>query len=187
MLSSNGVRQSIKMPVDEKSALKGSWELIQNKLDYLWTRWTVEYLPIISRRSKWFKEVAPIEVGALVMIADGKIRNQWIRGRVTRTYPGKDGAVRLADVETPTGVLKRRAVCKLAVLDVCDRQEPAMSNGDIGNGHHGADRRGYGAVEPVFTRHEGEDVATTASIEAPLERIETIHANEWGTVKSNKN
>lgn len=121
MLSSSGVRQLVKAPVDERKALRSSWEMIQHILDLFWNRWIVEYLPVISRRSKWFNDVAPIKEGSLVMVVDEKVRNQWIRGRVTGTYPGKDGAIRQVDVETSTGILRRRPVCKLAVLDICDR------------------------------------------------------------------
>ncbi|XP_062703517.1 uncharacterized protein LOC134285973 [Aedes albopictus] len=177
MLSSSGVRQPIKAPACERKALKGSWDLIQQKLDAFWSRWISEYLPVISRRSKWFNHVTPIKEGALVVIVDGKMRNQWIRGRVSRTYPGKDGAVRLADVNTSTGVLKRRAVCKLAVLDVCDHKDETQSDhGDVDCGRRRV-RSGYGVVEPVPVRHEGEDVATTSSIEAPPGSFGVSHAN----------
>ncbi|XP_062710529.1 uncharacterized protein LOC134288745 [Aedes albopictus] len=159
MLNSNGVRQPVKAPVDERQALKGSWELIQNKLDSFWNRWIVEYeyLPIISRRSKWFTDVAPIKEGSLVVVADGKVRNQWIRGRVCRTYPGKDGAVRLADVETTNGTLRRRAVCNLAILDVARQDEIAVGDRDDADsdGRSIASSRGYGAAEQGFSKGGG--------------------------------
>lgn len=149
MLNSNGVRQAVKAPVDERQAFKGSWELIQIKLDSFWNRWIVEYLPIISRRSKWFSDVAPIKEGSLVVVANGKVRNQWTRGRVCRTYPGKDGAVRLADVETTNGTLSRRAVCNLAILDVARQDKIAVADRDDADsdGRSIASYCGYGAVE----------------------------------------
>ncbi|XP_062712140.1 uncharacterized protein LOC134289735 [Aedes albopictus] len=167
MLSSTGVRQPIKAPACERKALKNSWDLIQQKLDAFWSRWISEYLPVISRRSKWFNHVTPIKEGALVVIVDGKMRNQWIRGRVSRTYPGKDGAVRLVDVNTSTGVLKRRAVCKLAVLDVKDPKDVQQDGHGDEDSEGLRERSGYGVVEPVSARHEGEDVATASSIGAP--------------------
>lgn len=83
----------------------------------MWRRWVTEYLPTITRRTKWFRGVRPINVGELVVIADEKVRNKWLRGRVVRVYPGKDGTIRKADVMT-TGGLLNRAVAKLALLDV---------------------------------------------------------------------
>ncbi|XP_058814579.1 uncharacterized protein LOC131678438 [Topomyia yanbarensis] len=117
IMSSTGVRQPIKDPVDERAALRGSWNMIQHILDKFWHRWIKEYLPTITRRTKWFHSIQPIREGELVMIADEKIRNRWLRGRVVRTYPGSDGTVRRADVLTASGILQRPAV-KLAVLDV---------------------------------------------------------------------
>ncbi|XP_053691610.1 uncharacterized protein LOC128740123 [Sabethes cyaneus] len=127
MLSSNGVRQLTKVPVDAKAAIMDSWKLLQLMLDVFWHRWIVKYLPMISRRTKWFQEVPPIKENALVMIADEGVRNQWLRGRVIRTYPGKDGVVRRADVETSSGVLQRPA-CKLAILDIIGDPEVAVDN-----------------------------------------------------------
>ncbi|XP_055527535.1 uncharacterized protein LOC129720125 [Wyeomyia smithii] len=144
MLSSSGVRQLVKPPTDEKEALKNSWKLIQERLDSFWRRWITEYLPILTRQCKWFHDVPPIKEGALVMIVDGKVRNLWTRGRISRIYPGKDGVARRADVETATGMLKGRAVCNLAVLDVTDHER--ASCGGQNSGELGA------------TRHEGEDI-----------------------------
>lgn len=100
---------------------------------------------MISRRSKWFQDVAPVKEGMLVLIADEGNRNGWIRGRVIRTYPGKDGVARKADVETTSGVLNR-PVSKLAVLDV-------ILNSD---------------AEKVLGRHVGEDVTGNPATEKSL-------------------
>lgn len=117
LLSSSGVQQPVKLPVDEKQALRSSWDMIQRTLDRMWRRWITEYLPTIARRTKWFKGVRTIKEGDLVVIADEKVRNRWLRGRVARVYPGKDGTIRKADVMTTGGILSR-AVAKLALLDV---------------------------------------------------------------------
>lgn len=64
-----------------------------------------------------------IDVGDLVFVVDGKMRNQWVRGRIEEVYPGRDGRVRQALVRTSTGVI-RRAATKLAVLDVLEKCKP---------------------------------------------------------------
>ncbi|XP_065084794.1 uncharacterized protein LOC135707003 [Ochlerotatus camptorhynchus] len=117
LLSSTGVQQPIKAPVSEGESLRSSWNMMQYTLDNIWRRWITEYLPTITRRTKWFQNVRPIKEGELVVIADEKVRNRWLRGRVVRTYPGKDGTVRQAEVMTSGGIL-RRPVVKLALLDV---------------------------------------------------------------------
>ncbi|XP_055633779.1 uncharacterized protein LOC129774105 [Toxorhynchites rutilus septentrionalis] len=129
LLSSPGVRQPIKTPVDEKAAIQNSWNMIQNTLDQIWRRWVNEYLPTITRRTKWFENIRPIREGELVVLVDNNVRNRWLRGRVVRTYPGKDGTVRRVDVQTSGGIISR-PVIKLAVLDVkaeCDAEAGVLA------------------------------------------------------------
>ncbi|XP_062704111.1 uncharacterized protein LOC134286507 [Aedes albopictus] len=115
--SSNGGKFLPLETVDSPMALRNSWRLAQSITQVLWARWVKEYLPVITRRSKWFKETRDIAVGDLVLVVAGMARDQWIRGRVEEVIPGRDGGVRQALVRTATGSLRRPAV-KLAVLDV---------------------------------------------------------------------
>lgn len=117
LLSSNGVNQPIAAPTDERFALKSNWKLVQIMLDRFWTRWIKEYLPVISRRTKWFGESKPIKVGDMVIIVNDQVRNSWTRGKIIRVYPGQDGRIRKADVHTLNGIFQR-PVTKLAVLDI---------------------------------------------------------------------
>ncbi|XP_058833270.1 uncharacterized protein LOC131691086 [Topomyia yanbarensis] len=119
MLNSTGVKQPEKTPVDEGMALRGSWNQIQHTLDIFWRRWLREYQPMIARRTKWFNDVRPIREGDLVVFANEGVRNRWLRGRVVKTYPGRDGTPRRADVRDSDGTVRRdRPVAKLALLDV---------------------------------------------------------------------
>lgn len=115
--SSRGVRQPTVAFIDPVTALKNSWNQIQHQLDIFWKRWTREYLPVLTRRMKWFGDVKPVAEGDLVLIIDDGRRNGWLRGRVKEVVPSKDGRVRQAVVQTARGILKR-PVAKLAVLDV---------------------------------------------------------------------
>ncbi|XP_055614757.1 uncharacterized protein LOC129761081 [Toxorhynchites rutilus septentrionalis] len=117
LLSSNGVCQPVTMQSHNTSAIRSNWKHVQVMLDRFWSRWIKEFLPIISRQSKWFGEVKPIHIGDLVMIVNEMRRNSWERGRVVKLYPGKDGRIRSADVKTSTGIVQR-PLTKLAVLDV---------------------------------------------------------------------
>ncbi|XP_055612959.1 uncharacterized protein LOC129759515 [Uranotaenia lowii] len=115
--SSNGIKQPTVEQVDEKLALKNTWHQIQTQADTFWRRWIREYLPDLTRRTKWQSETRPICVGDLVIIVDEARRNGWVRGRVNEVIPGQDGRVRKAIVQTHRG-LTRQSVSKLAVLDV---------------------------------------------------------------------
>ena len=78
------------------------WRISQHLADIFWRRWTKEYLPDLTRRSKWFKKIEPMKEGDIVIIVyDNKPRNIWEKGTITKVYPDKEGQVRSADVKVP--------------------------------------------------------------------------------------
>lgn len=139
LLSSSGVKQTVKQPTDEGTGLRSNWDQCQLLLERFWTRWIREYLPTITRRTKWFDDVQPLTEGSLVLIVNDKERNSWVRGKVVKLIPGADGRIRQADVQIAGGGILRRAVAKLAVLDVLEAGKPARTGqlyglGDVGTG-----------------------------------------------------
>ncbi|XP_062709889.1 uncharacterized protein LOC134288601 [Aedes albopictus] len=144
LLSSSGVKQMVKTPTDEGTGLRSDWDQCQLLLDRFWTRWIREYLPTITRRTKWFEDVKPITEGALVFIVNDKERNSWVRGKVVKLIPGADGRIRRADVQVSGGGILRRAVAKLAVLDVlgvskADGTGQLYGSGDVDPGNTDGD------------------------------------------------
>ncbi|XP_053699113.1 uncharacterized protein LOC128746088 [Sabethes cyaneus] len=115
--SSSGVKQPPVHIPDAATLAHNSWNLMQQNLNHFWSRWIREYLPTLTRRTKWFGETKAVEPGDLVVIIDENRRNGWIRGRILQVIVGRDGRVRQAVVQTAGG-LYRRPVSKLAVLDV---------------------------------------------------------------------
>ncbi|XP_065368835.1 uncharacterized protein LOC135961266 [Calliphora vicina] len=131
----NEIRQKI-------CASRKQWRIQQNLKNGVWKRWVKEYLPELTRRSKWFAASSPLCPGSLVLICDvNEPRSKWKRGRVLRLIVGKDGVARSADVRTSTGVLSR-PVNKIAVLDVSNgysESQPMESihrGGDVDDGNH---------------------------------------------------
>lgn len=103
---------------DETMVLRKNWMVSQQMTNFFWRRWIREYLPTLTRRTKWFQAVRPIQEGEIVVVVDeNSPRNTWVKGRVLKTYPGKDGQVRRATIQTQTGIYDRPSV-KLAVLDL---------------------------------------------------------------------
>lgn len=117
LYGSTGIKQPAMNPADDGNVLRDSYRLAQRIVDGFWTRWTREYLPMLTRRTKWFEPTRPLKPGDLVIVVDEASRNSWERGRILETYPDKSGNVRRAKVQTNRGVFSRPAV-KLAVLDV---------------------------------------------------------------------
>ncbi|XP_070067090.1 uncharacterized protein [Drosophila virilis] len=87
--------------------------------DQFWKRWLREYLPTLTRRTKWFQPPhEPISVDDIVIIVDdGAKRNCWTRGVVVDVHRSKDGQVRSAVVRTADEIITRPAV-KLAKRDI---------------------------------------------------------------------
>ncbi|XP_055542920.1 uncharacterized protein LOC129728499 [Wyeomyia smithii] len=118
LLSSSGVVQTPKSLTDMKQASRSEWNKCQVMIDQFWRRWVREYLPTIARRTKWFEETKPIEVGDLVVALEEKVRNGWMRGRVVKIIKGRDGRVRTAVIQTSNNTFMERPVAKLARLDI---------------------------------------------------------------------
>ncbi|XP_055918344.1 uncharacterized protein LOC129950427 [Eupeodes corollae] len=92
----------------------------QHLMRELTRRWYTEYLPELTRRSKWYTKTKPVEIGSIVLVIEpGEVRSAWRLGRVTNVFPGPDGVVRIADVRLSNGnILVKRSVGRLAVLDL---------------------------------------------------------------------
>lgn len=115
--SSNGLPSPGRFDSSEIVSRK-LWRKSQVIANLFWKRWVREYLPTITRRTKWFKPVRNVSVGDVVIIVDENLpRNTWPKGIVQSVTVGSDGVVRRAAVRTQFGTLVRPVV-KLAVLDL---------------------------------------------------------------------
>ena len=90
------------------SSLATIWKLVSQLKHQFWSRWSRDYLNELQYRNKWQEQSKNLEPGAIVIIKeDNAPVMQWPLGRVVKTYRGKDNTVRVADVKTASGVLKR--------------------------------------------------------------------------------
>ncbi|KAG5667367.1 hypothetical protein PVAND_015350 [Polypedilum vanderplanki] len=91
--------------------------------DEITSRFMKEWLPMITRQCKWFKNVPDFKKGDLVLLVDpGKTRYAWPRAKVCETYAGRDGRVRILDVQLPNGeVIKRYSAQRAAKIDIQKR------------------------------------------------------------------
>ena len=61
-------------PTGSAEALRDIYKRSQYLCDRMWERWIIEYLPTINRRSKWFDDQRPLQIGDLVFLVEGKTR-----------------------------------------------------------------------------------------------------------------
>jgi len=104
--------------------LVSRWQKIQSIAQQIWRRWSVEYLSQLQERNKWDESRGPsIKVGSMVILKDTNLSPlQWNLGRVVDIFPGKDGVVQVAMVNTASGQ-KKRAVRLLCPLPIQDNDE----------------------------------------------------------------
>lgn len=103
--------------------LRKQWRKAQRLADMFWKRWLVEVLPDLIPRRKWNQEQEPLKVGDLVLLVDpGAPRNVWPRGIIQQVFPGADGRVRVVELRTKTGVLRRSAarVARIPLVQECE-------------------------------------------------------------------
>ncbi len=98
------------------TSLLRRWTLCQNLIQHFWKRWSSEYLQQLQRMQKWKTPQQDIQIDDIVIIKeDSAFTNHWPLAKVTATFPGKDGKVRVVQVKTSTA-LYIRPISKLALI-----------------------------------------------------------------------
>lgn len=116
--SSNGLKPPGNFDADGPELRKKSKE-IQRCTNIFWRRFVYEYVPTLTRRTKWFKEVKPLEVGDLVIdIDENQPRNTYRKAVIIETIKGSNDQVRRVKVRFANGNILWRPPKRLAVLDV---------------------------------------------------------------------
>ncbi|XP_036346961.1 uncharacterized protein LOC118756298 [Rhagoletis pomonella] len=94
------------------------WAQIATIKQNFWKQWSHEYINELQVRSKWFADRPNIENNTMVIIHEDNLPPQkWLMGRIVNCIPGKDSKIRVVDVRTSKGII-RRPIHKLAVLPV---------------------------------------------------------------------
>lgn len=94
------------------------WQYVQTLRETFWRQWSREYLMELQRREKWTRKLQNVQPGTLVLVKEDNLPPQvWRLGKVEKTYPGDDGFVRVVDIRTQLGNI-RRPIHKLAPLPV---------------------------------------------------------------------
>ena len=93
------------------------WRRVQELVKHFWQRWLKEWLPGLNPTTKWHKERKNLKVGDIVIvITPDSPRAHWPLAKVIQVYPGKDGKVRVAQIQLGQKLLKR-PVTKLCLLE----------------------------------------------------------------------
>lgn len=84
------------------------WQIVQAFTQRLWKRWSVEYLHSLQQRTKWTFKTPSLQTGDIVIVHEPDTPPlQWTIGKINSTFPGADSVVRVVEVKTPRGLLRR--------------------------------------------------------------------------------
>ncbi|XP_036148482.1 uncharacterized protein LOC118647537 [Monomorium pharaonis] len=94
------------------------WQLVRQKVDLFWNRWSAECLQRFQATSKWHHPSNCIVKGSLVLVTDERYPPaKWPLGRVIELHKGPDGLARVVTLRTASGFYKR-PITKLCVLPI---------------------------------------------------------------------
>ncbi|CAG9114794.1 unnamed protein product [Plutella xylostella] len=84
------------------------YDRVEQMRQHFWRRWSKEYVSELQIRSKWKTREQDLQTDMMVLIKeDNTPPLRWRLGRIVRTYPGKDGVSRVADIRTARGIIQR--------------------------------------------------------------------------------
>lgn len=94
------------------------YNMLAQMRQIFWKRWSVEYVAQLQQRKKWKCERPNVKVGALVLIKDPNVPPlNWKMGRIAKVFMGADNLVRVVDIKTSNGIIKR-SLAKICIMPV---------------------------------------------------------------------
>ncbi|XP_051169415.1 uncharacterized protein LOC127286855 [Leptopilina boulardi] len=115
--------------IDTHISVSSRWKLIQQKLQFFWSKWSANYLQRQQSISKWHHPSNQLKIGSMVLLTDERFPPaKWPLARILELHPGKDGLTRIVTIKTATSTLKR-PIHKLAILPI-SVDDNSTSDGD---------------------------------------------------------
>ncbi|XP_018317371.1 uncharacterized protein [Mycetomoellerius zeteki] len=102
--------------IEESGSQLNRWQLIRQKVEHFWKRWSVECLQRYQSISKWHHPSTLIKEGSLVLVINERYPPaKWPLARVIKLHPGDDDLTRVVTVRTATTTFKR-PITKICIL-----------------------------------------------------------------------
>ena len=101
---------------DHDVSSRKKYRQVQAIANRFWEQWRREYLPRLTKRTRWRENLPNIAVGELVvLVEDDQKRGKWPLARVTQVFTSADGVVRSLEIKTKNGLYTRPAakICRL--------------------------------------------------------------------------
>ncbi|GFY12223.1 uncharacterized protein TNCV_4935121 [Trichonephila clavipes] len=91
------------------------WQKLTKIVQHIWTKWSRDYLNNLKQRNKWQFHKDNVRLNTMILIKDNLPVKKWSLGRITKLVPGTDGKVRVVEIKTNKGNIKR-SIGKVCVL-----------------------------------------------------------------------
>ncbi|GFV86492.1 uncharacterized protein TNCV_2156851 [Trichonephila clavipes] len=92
------------------------WQKLTKIVQHIWTKWSRDYLNNLQQRNKWQFHKDNVKLNTMALIKDDNLPvNKWSLGRITKLPPSTDGKVRVVEIKTNKGNIKR-SIGKVCVL-----------------------------------------------------------------------
>ncbi|GFX92565.1 integrase catalytic domain-containing protein [Trichonephila clavipes] len=102
--------------LDKTENTLSRWQKLTKIVQHIWTKWSRDYLNNLQQRNKWQFHKDNVKLNTMVLIKDDNLPvNKWSLGRITKLAPGTDGKVRVVEIKTNKGNIKR-SIGKVCVL-----------------------------------------------------------------------
>ncbi|KFD47304.1 hypothetical protein M514_11814 [Trichuris suis] len=87
--------------------LKKALTSVQILVEQFWRRWIREYLPTLASSPEKKSITNQVKDGDVVFLVEGdNPRGTWPLGKIIKSYPGPDDAVRVVDVQCSPGIVR---------------------------------------------------------------------------------
>ncbi|GFU11728.1 uncharacterized protein TNCV_2611211 [Trichonephila clavipes] len=94
--------------LDKTENTLSRWQKLTKIVQHIWTKWSRDYLNNLQQRNKWQFHKDNVKLNTVVLIKDDNLPvNKWSLGRITKLVSGTDGKVRVVEIKTNKGNIKR--------------------------------------------------------------------------------
>nr|XP_039147372.1 uncharacterized protein LOC120284346 isoform X2 [Drosophila simulans] len=106
----------------EAKSIINRWQHLKAQHQQFSERWKEEYLKELHKRSKWQFPTRNLQADDMVVVKEDNLPpNEWRLGRIVSAFPGADDRIRVVEIRTSRGTIKR-PVHKVILLPMEDKE-----------------------------------------------------------------
>lgn len=106
----------------EAKSIINRWQHLKAQHQQFSARWKEEYLKELHKRNKWQFPTRNLQADDMVVVKEDNLPpNEWRLGRIVSAFPGADERIRVVEIRTSRGTIKR-PVHKVILLPMEDKE-----------------------------------------------------------------